>query len=736
MPLRVLLIQPEDLAASTLARLFKERGDQTWHASSCTSAFDLVEKVKPDLMVLDLHFPGKEWLTLLKQVQLQYPDIKIIVSNKYPDLQREMLAGEQGNVIFLRQPFSTRWVEQAVNRAFDRTAPQERGEFTRPILPRVRVPVRIKITLPYLVLALLFALGAAYVISQVVLESVQERYLNQLIETGKKTTNWMVRKEDDLLANLRLIANTQGAANAILGRDGDALRGIAYPLAVNGRLEAVDILDAKGTALFSARHRASGGAGEYDFSSGETFFQNQPFVLQTLLGKADPQGDKFSGYITAPWGDYFCVAGPVFDANNQLAGAVVVSQSLKGLAREAGQEVLAQVSLYNLNGKLLATTFDETQSMVGESLLNEVIQNQTSASHTRSLLALGQSYTEVLGVWEVRGGADLGLMGVALTENTLVRTSSVTQLEIFVLVALAIGLVIVVGLLVAGRITKPLVKLAEASSEVAQGNLEVKVPSSGNDEIAVLGYSFNHMIAGLQEGSVYRDLLGRTVSPEVREQLRQTFTTGGIKLEGQEAVATILMTDIRNFTTLSERADPTKVLNWLNEYFGQLVPIVTGSGGVVNKFDGDAMLAFFGILPRRLSPKNGAQAACQAAVAMIKAIDALNVQRIARGDPPLVTGIGVNTGVVIAGGLGTSDRLHYTIIGDAVNTAQRLEALTRQVYSTNGILVSGSTYQALAEYADQFAFEPAGQHQVKGKSEQLMVYRLEARERKPLGVML
>ena len=114
----------------------------------------------------------------------------------------------------------------------------------------------------------------------------------------------------------------------------------------------------------------------------------------------------------------------------------------------------------------------------------------------------------------------------------------------------------------------------------------------------------------------------------------------------------------------------------------------------------------------------------------------LNAQRIKRGDPPLVTGIGVNTGVVIAGGLGTSDRLHYTIIGDAVNTAQRLETLTRQVYTTSGILVSSSTFQVLAEDADQFAFEPAGQHQVKGKSEQLMVYRLEARERKPLGVML
>jgi adenylate cyclase len=197
-----------------------------------------------------------------------------------------------------------------------------------------------------------------------------------------------------------------------------------------------------------------------------------------------------------------------------------------------------------------------------------------------------------------------------------------------------------------------------------------------------------------------------------------------LKLEGQEAVATVLMTDIREFTPLSEHTDPSTVLMWLNEYFGRLVPIVQAYGGVVNKFDGDAMLAFFGILPRTQSPKDGAYAACQAAVEILQAINQLNQERAARGDPPLITGIGINTGLVIAGGLGTSDRLHYTIIGDTVNTTQRLESLTRVLYTTSGIVIGHSTFAVLAEFGDQFSLESAGLHAVKGRSEQVLVYRL------------
>ena len=407
-------------------------------------------------------------------------------------------------------------------------------------------------------------------------------------------------------------------------------------------------------------------------------FQEQDWVKRVIDGVVDAAGDKYAGTATGVSGEpTFYVSGPVFDATGTQTGVVVIGKSLDTLTRQMRESTLGLVSLYSLEGKPLSSTLytaADAHSLDLAAVL-QTISGQDQSTQVREIDLSDVMYSEILGPWEVRTGADIGVMGVALTQAFLVQTSRGTQVQIFVIATVAILLVVAVGLLLANLITRPLMRLVAASSEVAQGNLEVKVDAAGDDEVAVLAQSFNYMVAGLQEGSIYRDLLGRTVSPEVREQLRQTFTSGRLRLEGQEAVATVLLSDIRGFTTLSEQADPATVFQWLNEYFGQLVPVVTTHGGVVNKFDGDAMLAFFGTLPRLLNPKQSALAACQTAVEMLRLINALNASRRQRGEPEFVTGIGVNTGVVIAGGLGTSDRLHYTIIGDTVNTTSRLEVL-------------------------------------------------------------
>jgi adenylate cyclase len=183
------------------------------------------------------------------------------------------------------------------------------------------------------------------------------------------------------------------------------------------------------------------------------------------------------------------------------------------------------------------------------------------------------------------------------------------------------------------------------------------------------------------------------------------------------------MSDIRGFTALAEKEEPTKILHWLNEYFGELVPVVTSHGGVVDKFEGDALLAFFGILPTPLRSQDSAYQACQAAIKMLLVIQDINARRAAKGEPPLNTGIGVNTGVLIAGGLGTADRLNYTVIGDTVNTTQRIQGFTRP-FGESGIIVSEYTLLALGERRAEFNLEPLGEHTFKGKMEQVWLYRL------------
>ncbi len=729
---RVLIIQQQAQPAQALTRHFRSRGDQVWEAWEIGQAEALFKQIRPHLILLDLHFPGEDWLEFLRHIQTADPKVKVILTNQYPDVQREMLAKSNGFHVFLRQPFQARWIEQALRRLEAVDVPTQPRQQPSPAPlpvsqpPAVKVPVRLKITLPYLILALLFALASAYIVTQVVIESVQDRFFNQLVAAGRQTTDWMVREEDRLLATLRLIANTQGIAEAVQAGDSEQLRLLSLPLALNNNEEAVEILDTRGVTVFSARRPPDAPRGEYTYSRDDPFFSQQEFVQRVLRGEQDARGDKFAAFVQTPWGDYFYISGPILDAQGQLSGVVLVGKSAASLVREMKLDTLSDTTLYTVNGSPIASTFPAFQPTLDPALALEVLQTQDQASKSRPLDINGINYTELLGAWEARSGEDLGLLGVALPQSFLVRTSQITRLQVFLLITISILLVILVGIYLANLITRPLLRLVRATSQVAQGNLGVKVSVDGNDELSVLAHAFNAMIAGLQEGFIYRDLLGRTVSPEVREQLRQTFGSGNVRLEGQQAEATVLISDIRGFTTLSEQADPARVMNWLNEYFDRIVPIIVKHGGVVNKFDGDAMLAFFGILPRMLSPKKSAMAACQAAVEMTAAIDELNHIREQRGDPPLITGIGINTGVVIAGGLGAKDRLHYTIIGDTVNTAQRLESLTRQLIKGTGAVIGHSTFTALEENQQRFTLEPMGLHSVKGKLERVMVYRLSA----------
>lgn len=594
------------------------------------------------------------------------------------------------------------------------------------VLPEVRFPVWIKITLPYVLLALVVSLVGAYIVSQVVLDSIEERFANQLIEAGTLAADHMVQEESRLLETWRLLAHTQGLAEAVTEGQAEALHRLTLPVAANSREEAIEILNSKGTALLSLHHLPGEPPENYTASQGDRIFADLQFVQDALEAQADEAGDKFAGVAQVAEVGYFYVAGPIFDEQGDVVGVLMIGKSLPTLVRQIRQSTLAHTTIYDLNGQPVASTLPslgEDNYILAGTQVEEILAQPEAYSGVRDLTAGSIDYSEIIGPWEVRGEQRQGLMGVALAQTFLVYTSQFTRLQIFFLVSFTFLLITVVGMLLANRITHPLLRIVEASAEVAQGNLNVQVEPVGNDEVAVLSRAFNQMVSGLREGSLYRDLLGRSVSPEVRDELRQTFSSGVVQLEGQNALATVLISDIRNFTVLSEKEDPATILNWLNEYFGELVPIITAQGGVINGFQGDALLAFFGILPRPLSAQESAYHACQAAMGMLEAIERINARRSERGDPPFHTGIGINTGVVTAGGLGSKDRLHYTIIGDTVNTTQRLENLTRQL-GESGVIISQHTWSALRNLRVKFHLELLGVKMLKGKSEALPVYRL------------
>ena len=736
MSFQVLIAHSNPKSAKFLIDCFSEWGDQVWLASTVTEAEATLAQQQPELVVFNLSLLKNGWQALPENIQQHYPRTKILFTSDYPDPQNETLAKEKyGARVFLRQPVTKKTLEQALQNLDEGDSSQTGSEETSK-QPKVRVPVRMKITLPYVVLALVLSIAAAYVVSQVVLDTIEERFTNQLIEAGKLVNDWMVNEEDRLLETLRLVAFTQGLPDAVTAGDAEGLREYALPLAVNYQEEAIEILDTQGVSLLSLRHVAGGNAEEYNATRGETVFRDWPFVQNVLNEKIEEGRDKYAGLARTAWGNYLYVAGPVFDENGAMVGVVLVGKSLPTLVRQIRQDTLAQTTIYNFDGETLVSTLPEPREEAAPltpALIDDVLEQQDDNSFTRPLGAAGIEYSEILGPWEVREflsastrtNNDLGVLGVSLAQTFLARPSQITRAQIFMLTVAAFGLIILLGIFVARRITAPLLNVVSASAQVAEGNLDVQVDASGNDEVAVLAHSFNEMVSGLREGSIYRDLLGRTVSPQVREQLRQGFASGDVRLAGQEAVAAVLICDIAGFTTLSEAETPETILNWLNEYFAELVPIITDNEGVVSKFEGDSVLAFFGILPQPTTPQESAYRACKTALEMIGAVNRLNARRVSRGDSPFSAGIGISTGPVVAGGLGSTDRIHYTIIGDTVNTTARLEGLTRQ-FGENSIVVSQHTLFALQERRHEFELLPMGVHTIKGKEEQLLVYQLKA----------
>jgi HD-GYP domain-containing protein (c-di-GMP phosphodiesterase class II) len=370
--------------------------------------------------------------------------------------------------------------------------------FTNKKITSIRFPIRLKVILPYLILAFLIAMAGAYILTRVVLDTVEERFTNQLIETRKLASECVVQEEDKLLETLRLITHTNGTAEAVAEEDSDSLRDISYPLLLNASVETLEIIDISGTSLLSLHHRAGGRIEDYDVSRGGTSIQEWDLVKNVLDKKVDKFGDKFAGIVSAPWGDYLYVSGPLYDHNQELAGVILVGNSLVEVAQGIREATLSQVTIYDLNGQEINTTFLNSNSSISQEINAEIVSRQEDESFMRERVASGIAYQEILAPLEVRSGADIGFLGTSLAQTFLIRASSGTKFQIFSFTTISFLFLIAAGIFIADQFTRPLLKVVDASSEVADGNLDIAVIPTGNDEVTALTQSFNKMVSSLQ----------------------------------------------------------------------------------------------------------------------------------------------------------------------------------------------------------------------------------------------
>jgi adenylate cyclase len=262
-------------------------------------------------------------------------------------------------------------------------------------------------------------------------------------------------------------------------------------------------------------------------------------------------------------------------------------------------------------------------------------------------------------------------------------------------------------------ISRPLRLLAAATGRIEQGEFEIQLESKSRDEVGLLTRSFVSMGRGLAERERLKDTFGKFINKEIAEQAMK----GELTLGGEAKTVTVFFSDIRSFTAISEQLEPSEVVEFLNDYMTSMVDCVEKTGGVVDKFIGDSVMAVWGAPVSAGTPARDALNCVRAALMMRLALREFNKNRGGDKKPIIKIGCGLNTGEVIVGQIGSRSRMEYTVIGDAVNLASRTEALTKP-FATD-ILITENTYNLIGDYLITEEMPPVT---VKGKVKPIRIF--------------
>jgi class 3 adenylate cyclase len=285
-------------------------------------------------------------------------------------------------------------------------------------------------------------------------------------------------------------------------------------------------------------------------------------------------------------------------------------------------------------------------------------------------------------------------------------TLQMAALNISLIMALLLLLVVVTR-----RISRPIIDLMNSAVQVTEeGPYRDAIEVKSRDEVGQLTAAFNEMMEGLRQRDFIRDTFGRYVTKEVVEELLDT--SDGLKLGGEIREVTIMLSDLRGFTPLCEHLNPDQVIEVLNSYLSQMSKIIGQYKGTINEFIGDAILTFFGA-PVKYGDSPARAVAC--ALAMQLGMEEVNRKNKEKGLPPLFMGIGINTGDVIVGNIGSKERAKYGVVGHNINLASRVEG------STIGgqILITPSTYEQIIDLVIVRSVRPV---RFKGVEEDIDLY--------------
>lgn len=317
--------------------------------------------------------------------------------------------------------------------------------------------------------------------------------------------------------------------------------------------------------------------------------------------------------------------------------------------------------------------------------------------------------TAYLGSFKKIGIGGCGVIATIQESKAYEQVYRIQRWNLYLLVII-LTIAILIVYIFGKAMATPIRRLVKATERIKEGDYSIDIAPTTRDEIGLLTGAFIEMGHGLAEREKMKEAFGKFVNKDIAERVLK----GEIALGGERKNVAIFFSDIRNFTAISEKLEPEEVVEFLNLYMTRMVNCVNETGGVVDKYIGDAIMAVWGA---PVSTGNDTENAINAALAMRRELLLFNEGRGGDKKPVIKIGCGINTGPVLAGQIGSEERMEYTVIGDAVNLASRIETLTKP-FGTD-ILISEDSYRLVTGI---FRTVPMQKITVKGKKDPQQIY--------------
>jgi adenylate cyclase len=515
-----------------------------------------------------------------------------------------------------------------------------------------------------------------YIIRYAIDETAQNT-LREELRVGARVFQRLVQQNSQRLVESTVALTSDfGFRAAVATRDRDTVVSALGNLAARNNATGVSLVDLDGVVMADTMVTAN---------------ERKPFAQPHLLRLAESVG-RASGVRLIEGRPFQTVIVPVL-APQTIAWVVmdfIVDDSTARDLKSLSSAEVSFVGITDAGAQVLATTLPKSRRGDLAPQAAAIVRNGTVGVRVR----MGGEDYEALATQLDDGGR--GGLHTILQRSVSDGLAPYLALEaaLFFVAGMSLAITLVGAIRIARRITQPVTQLSDAAREIERGNYDVRVGIESKDEIGALAKAFDGMARGLAERDRMRDVLGKVASSEVVTQL----LASGIELGGAEVEATVMFTDMRNFTTIAETLTPQQSLTLLNRVLTEVSEVIEAHGGVVDKYMGDGAMGVFGAPVTR---PDDVQRAVLAALEIRDRTARLGPELKARGLPHPHTGLGLNTARVVAGNIGSPTRFNYTVLGDGVNLASRLEGLTKRYQvpivcgSRTRELVSGIVWREL-----------------------------------------